>query len=100
MCVLAHECSIQLSYLETFSKNMPISQNQPLKYATVVPAIERNIKLRNVHLQYLFAVPKEVILTNILFQFSSYKKQLRQSGTSKAKLGKHIFRFYEKYLVV
>lgn len=79
---------------------MPISQNQPLKYATVVPAIERNIKLRNVHLQYLFAVPKEVILTNILFQFSSYKKQLRQSGTSKAKLGKHIFHFYEKYLVV
>lgn len=72
---------------------MPISQNQPLKYATVVPAIEENIKLRNVSLGYLFAVPKEVLLTNILFQFSSYKKHLWQSGTSKAKLGKHIFLF-------
>lgn len=77
--------------LETFSKNTPILQNQPFKYMTVVPAVEEDIKLRNVSLGYLPAVPKEVLLTNVLSQFSSYKKHLWQSGSSKAKLGKHFF---------
>lgn len=87
--------------LETFSKNTPILQNQPFKYMTVVPAVEEDIKLRNVSLGYLLAVPKEVLLTNVLSQFSSYKKHLWQSGSSKAKLGKHFFCcFCEKYMVV
>lgn len=77
--------------LETFSKNTPILQNQPFKYMTVVPAVEEDIKLRNVSLGYLLTVPKEVLLTNVLSQFSSYKKHLWQSGSSKAKLGKHFF---------